>query len=75
MRTFAFSEEGLVMKTVDCDWMKVANQTAHHTNEYENGATILRRGQSFKIKATFQREFNETADQVFLEFSIGRSPI
>lgn len=61
------------MKTVDCDWMKVANQTAHRTSEYENKAIVLRRGQTFQIKATFQREFNETADQVFLEFSIGKN--
>nr|XP_039256982.1 protein-glutamine gamma-glutamyltransferase 4-like isoform X2 [Styela clava] len=63
--------EGLVMKTVDCDWMKLTNQTAHRTNEYETSALVFRRGQSFKVKVAFQRTFNEAGDEVYLEFAIG----
>lgn len=59
------------MKTVDSDWMKLANQTAHRTSEYETQSLVLRRGQTFKVKTTFQRPYNKHGDNIYLEFTIG----
>jgi len=67
-------ETGLKMKTMDCDWMISTNQEAHHTGEYENELLVLRRGQTFTVKATFQRKLSPEFDQIFLEFTTGPKP-
>ena len=59
------------MKTVDCDWMKSKNENAHHTDEYDTDLLVLRRGQTFTTKMTFNRKFHMTADKVVLELNIG----
>jgi len=60
------------MKTVDCDWMKSENEQAHHTNEYETDQLVIRRGQTFTTKMTFERKFHKQADKIVLELNIGK---
>ena len=59
------------MKTVDCDWLKDKNEKAHHTDEYETDLMVIRRGQTFTTKMTFDRKFHNKADKITLELNIG----
>uniref|UniRef100_H2YCU3 protein-glutamine gamma-glutamyltransferase n=1 Tax=Ciona savignyi TaxID=51511 RepID=H2YCU3_CIOSA len=67
------SVEGLQLKTVDCDWLRAENTSAHHTTEYASKYLVLRRAQTFAVKMKFQRKFHKQADRVVLELSLGTS--
>ena len=53
--------------------MQKENEKEHHTNEFANMTMVLRRGQTFKVKMTFQRAFHKQADKISLDLCLGRS--
>uniref|UniRef100_W5N165 protein-glutamine gamma-glutamyltransferase n=2 Tax=Lepisosteus oculatus TaxID=7918 RepID=W5N165_LEPOC len=50
------------------------NKKEHRTHLYNNDNLIVRRGQQFQIKITFNREYNPAKDKFWVEFLIGRYP-
>lgn len=50
------------------------NKTEHHTALYNSDYLIVRRGQEFQVKITFNRPYNPAEDKFALEFTIGSSP-
>ena len=52
--------------TVEVDWLRQQNTSRHHTNEYENDALVLRRGETFNVGLTFKDiSFSEIMKTVF----------
>ncbi|XP_053716433.1 coagulation factor XIII A chain [Synchiropus splendidus] len=51
-----------------------SNKTLHNTMLYNNDNLIVRRGQEFKIKITFNRSYKPAEDKFAAEFVIGSSP-
>ena len=52
--------------TVEVDWLRQQNTSRHHTNEYENVALVLRRGETFNVGLTFKDiSFSEIMKTVF----------
>ncbi|XP_034533174.1 coagulation factor XIII A chain [Notolabrus celidotus] len=61
----------------DVDMMKrpeEINKKQHHTDLYNSVDLIVRRGQEFQVKATFNRPYNPAKDKFAVEFVIGTSP-
>ncbi|KAM9335430.1 LOW QUALITY PROTEIN: coagulation factor XIII A chain-like [Symphorus nematophorus] len=50
------------------------NKKQHHTMLYNSDYLIVRRGQEFQIKITFNRPYKPAEDKFAVEFSIGSSP-
>lgn len=50
------------------------NKKEHHTQLFNSDFLIVRRGQEFQIKITFNRPYKPDTDKVALEFVIGSSP-
>ncbi|KAL0970145.1 hypothetical protein UPYG_G00237770 [Umbra pygmaea] len=50
------------------------NKPQHNSQMYANDSLIVRRGQEFQIKVTFDRPYKPTKDQFAVEFVIGGSP-
>ena len=50
-----------------------ANREAHNTDFYEVENLILRRGQKFKVTVTFDRSFDSSQDDIFLQFVCGET--
>ncbi|KAG9345794.1 hypothetical protein JZ751_008939 [Albula glossodonta] len=50
------------------------NKQQHRTQLYSNPLLIVRRGQEFQIRITFDRSYDPSKDQFLLEFVIGTSP-
>ena len=48
------------------------NKAAHHTSEYDMSELILRRGQPFDLTVSFNRPYDESTDQVVLQFATGK---
>ncbi|XP_071091766.1 hemocyte protein-glutamine gamma-glutamyltransferase-like isoform X1 [Haliotis cracherodii] len=66
-------EEGqLKPKTIDLE--KSANREAHRTSDYEIPNLIIRRGQEFKVKIFFERNYIAPEDQIVLKFVTGSRP-
>jgi len=68
----------LQIKTVDLEIR--SNTRAHHTNEFDiTDATVydtreelvVRRGQTFNVSVTFNRQFKPTEDELKLVFEFG----
>ncbi|GAA6215973.1 coagulation factor XIII A chain-like [Lates japonicus] len=62
---------------LDVDMMKKPNESNkmnHHTTLYQSDSLIVRRGQEFEVKITFNRPFNSAQDKFAVEFVIGSSP-
>ena len=59
---------------VEVDWLRQQNTSRHHTNEYENVALVLRRGETFNVGLTFKDiiSFSEIPKTVF-KLRIGMS--
>ncbi|XP_078360106.1 protein-glutamine gamma-glutamyltransferase K-like, partial [Oculina patagonica] len=53
---------------------KEENREAHKTDEYEIDQLILRRGQSFDVTVTFNRDYNSQTDVITLQFVTGKNP-
>ena len=59
--------------TVEVDWLRQQNTSRHHTNEYENVALVLRRGETFNVGLTFKDiDISEIPKTVF-KLRIGMS--
>ncbi|XP_059211111.1 coagulation factor XIII A chain [Centropristis striata] len=50
------------------------NKQEHHTNLFNSDYLIVRRGQEFQVKITFNRPYKPATDKFALEFVIGSSP-
>lgn len=50
------------------------NKTQHKTMLYNSDFLIVRRGQEFEVKVTFNRPYKPSSDKFALEFVIGSSP-
>lgn len=50
------------------------NRQHHHTQLYATDALVVRRGQEFQVKITFDRAYKPDDDKLALEFVIGSSP-
>lgn len=58
----------------DVDMMKrqdQVNKLQHHTDLYNSDYLIIRRGQEFQIKITFNRPYKPAEDKFAVEFAIG----
>ncbi|XP_034720739.1 coagulation factor XIII A chain-like [Etheostoma cragini] len=67
----AFDGTNLSVQNVDmCQQM---NKSQHNTGSYDNPNLVVRRGQEFQVKVTFDRPLVET-DDFQLEFLIGENP-
>lgn len=51
-----------------------SNKIQHNTMYYNSVKLIVRRGQEFQVKITFNRPYDATKDQFAVEFVIGSSP-
>ncbi|MEQ2309953.1 hypothetical protein AMECASPLE_003872 [Ameca splendens] len=61
----------------DVDMMKGQNESNkidHHTNLYHSDNLIVRRGQEFQVKITFNRPYKPNEDKIAVEFVIGSNP-
>ncbi|TKS93058.1 Coagulation factor XIII A chain [Collichthys lucidus] len=61
----------------DVDMIKRPDETnkkQHHTMLYNSDYLIVRRGQEFQIKITFNRPYKPAEDKFAVEFAIGSSP-
>ena len=47
------------------------NRKAHRTDDYEIQELIIRRGQTFEITVTFNREYNPKDDVIIVQFVTG----
>ncbi|MEQ2211680.1 hypothetical protein XENOCAPTIV_011929 [Xenoophorus captivus] len=59
----------------DVDMMKGQNESNkidHHTNLYHSDNLIVRRGQEFQVKITFNRPYKPNEDKIAVEFVIGK---
>ncbi|XP_034005954.1 coagulation factor XIII A chain [Trematomus bernacchii] len=50
------------------------NKQQHHTNLYNSDYLVVRRGQEFEVKITFNRPYKPASDKFAVEFVIGSSP-
>lgn len=60
----------------EVDMMKMpngSNMTDHHTTQYNSDSLIVRRGQEFQVKVTFNRPYKPNEDKFALEFVIGKT--
>ncbi|KAG7495537.1 coagulation factor XIII A chain [Solea senegalensis] len=51
-----------------------SNKIQHHTMYYNSDHLVVRRGQEFQVKVTFNRPYDSARDKFALEFVIGSSP-
>lgn len=61
----------------DVDMMKRPDETnkkLHHTALYNSDYLVVRRGQEFQVKVSFNRPYKADEDKFALEFVIGSSP-
>ncbi|XP_023143601.2 coagulation factor XIII A chain [Amphiprion ocellaris] len=61
----------------DVDMMKrpdESNKMGHHTMLFNSDYLIVRRGQEFQVKITFNRPYKPAEDKFAVEFVIGSSP-
>ncbi|XP_038247559.1 protein-glutamine gamma-glutamyltransferase 4 isoform X2 [Dermochelys coriacea] len=63
------------LKTLGVDLLQKQNARLHHTEEYhDNTSLIVRRGQVFQLKLTFDRELKDN-DKVVVQLSVGEKPM
>ncbi|XP_062424467.1 protein-glutamine gamma-glutamyltransferase 4 [Rhea pennata] len=75
--SFSFSATGFLgtpLNVTGVDFLKSQNTRLHHTDAYDNQSLVVRRGQDFWLKLTFDRDLSAT-DKVKLQFSIGDKPM
>uniref|UniRef100_A0A8B9Q1R3 Transglutaminase N-terminal domain-containing protein n=1 Tax=Apteryx owenii TaxID=8824 RepID=A0A8B9Q1R3_APTOW len=60
-----------LLKVTGVDFLKSQNTRLHHTDAYDNQGLVVRRGQDFQLKLTFDRDLSAT-DLVNLLVSIGK---
>ncbi|XP_077160061.1 protein-glutamine gamma-glutamyltransferase 4 isoform X2 [Paroedura picta] len=64
---------GAPLKAVGIDFLRKHNSCLHHTSDYSNSSLIVRRGQEFQLKLTFNRELKDQ-DKITLQLRIGEKP-
>ncbi|XP_009686105.2 protein-glutamine gamma-glutamyltransferase 4 [Struthio camelus] len=67
-------QAGTQLKVTGVDFLKSQNTRLHHTDAYDNKSLVVRRGQGFQLKLTFNRDLS-TTDKVKLQFTIGDKPM
>ena len=58
--------------SLEFDYNRRENTTAHHTDEYENDALVLRRGATFDLGIKFHNVGYDQIQDAVLQFSIGK---
>lgn len=53
------------------DFHITENREAHKTDDYEAQQLIIRRGQTFDVTVTFNREYQPDSDVIILQFVTG----
>ncbi|KAL4634941.1 coagulation factor XIII A chain-like [Arapaima gigas] len=61
-------------QVVQMDMHNAQTKREHHTDMFSNTNLIVRRGQQFQISIIFNRPYDPTEDQFYLEFRIGANP-
>ncbi|KAG9476013.1 protein-glutamine gamma-glutamyltransferase 4 [Eleutherodactylus coqui] len=64
----------MAFRATNVDFLKQENGCQHNTSEYNNKNLIVRRGQPFKLKISFNREVTPR-DKVTLQFILGNRPM
>ncbi|XP_075068590.1 protein-glutamine gamma-glutamyltransferase 4 [Mixophyes fleayi] len=62
------------LRTTKVDFLKQENASQHNTAEFDSPHLILRRGQEFTLKISFNREVTQK-DKIFLQFTNGLRPV
>ncbi|XP_063778483.1 protein-glutamine gamma-glutamyltransferase 4 [Pseudophryne corroboree] len=60
----------MALRTTKVDFLKHENACHHNTAEFDNPHLILRRGQEFSLKVSFNREVTQR-DKIMLQFTTG----
>ncbi|XP_073534258.1 protein-glutamine gamma-glutamyltransferase 4 [Phyllobates terribilis] len=63
----------MALRAIRVDFLKQENACQHNTSEYDNSHLIVRRGQPFILKISFDREATQR-DKVTLQFTTGSRP-
>lgn len=70
-----FSVHSEFLDILAVDMMRMPNEinkTQHHTTFYNSDSLIVRRGQEFQVKITFNRPYKPASDKFAVEFVIGK---
>ena len=59
------------LKPVTVDLRKDENRQAHKTDDYEMQELIVRRGQTFDVTVTFDRDYSPKNDVIVVQFVTG----
>lgn len=59
------------LKPEEVDFHIEENREAHKTDDYEAEQLIIRRGQTFDVTVTFNREYKPDSDVIVLQFVTG----
>lgn len=62
------------LNPVEVDFHIEENRTAHKTEKYEAEGLIIRRGQTFDVTVTFNRQYKPDTDTIVLQFVTGSRP-
>ena len=65
-------DSGKALDPVSVDFHKEENGESHQTEDYDLDNLVLRRGQEFKLTIGFDRDFDQDADNIILQFVVGR---
>ncbi|XP_077125216.1 protein-glutamine gamma-glutamyltransferase 4 [Ranitomeya variabilis] len=63
----------MALRAMRVDFLKQENACQHNTSEYDNSHLIVRRGQAFILKISFDRDVTQR-DKVTLQFTTGSRP-
>ena len=63
---------GKALSVESVDLLKEKNSEAHHTDQYEQDESVLRRGQEFSFTLKFDRKVNKDVDLIIAKFSYGK---
>lgn len=59
------------LKPEQVDFHITENREVHKTDDYEAQQLIIRRGQTFDVTVTFNREYQPDSDVIILQFVTG----
>ncbi|XP_056376555.1 protein-glutamine gamma-glutamyltransferase 4 isoform X1 [Hyla sarda] len=64
----------MALRATHVDFLKQDNASLHNTSEYDNSNLIVRRGQPFKLKISFDNQVTQR-NKVTLQFTTGSRPM
>ncbi|KAM8967046.1 protein-glutamine gamma-glutamyltransferase 4 [Pelodytes ibericus] len=64
----------MLLRTTNVNLLKSENARVHNTTEFDSQHLIVRRGQGFTLKISFDRQLTEN-DKVMLQFTVGPRPM